>query len=152
MCIRVELNQQKKGLFAACCRSMKSKRRSQELLINRLHPFARQRTSVLDLAIGKRMDHTARAELLLEFGILRVIDILWFLLRVEVIEITEEFIEPVLGRQELIFVAEVVLAKLSGGINERFEQFGFFASCAKELAVEAAKAMITDTAAIRLFS
>ena len=36
--------------------------------------------------------------------------------RVEVIEVAEEFIEPVDGGQELILVAQVILAELAGGV------------------------------------
>ncbi len=43
------------------------------LLVDGLHPLAGQRPGVLDLAVGGRLDHAARAELLLELGILRIV-------------------------------------------------------------------------------
>ena len=42
--------------------------------------------------------------------------------RVEVIQVAEEFIEAVHGRQELVFIAEVVLAELAGGVAHSFER------------------------------
>src|SRR5438477_12503685 len=47
---------------------------------------------------------------------------------VEVIEVAEEFVEAVDGRQELIEIAEMVLAELAGGIALRFERRGYRAS------------------------
>jgi hypothetical protein len=70
------------------------------------------------------VDHAARAEFLLERGILRIIDVLRFLFRIEVIEVAEEFVEAVRGRQELVTVAQVVLAELSRGVAERLQEVG----------------------------
>ena len=42
--------------------------------------------------------------------------------RVEVIEIAEELVEAVHRRQELVVVAEVVLAELAGGVAHRLER------------------------------
>src|SRR5262249_810693 len=39
------------------------------------------------------------------------------------VEIAEKLIEAVVGRQELVFVAEVVLAELACGVTERLENF-----------------------------
>jgi hypothetical protein len=47
-----------------------------------------------------------------------------FFLGVQVIEVAEEFVEPVHGRQVFIPIAEMVLAELTGGVAERLEQFG----------------------------
>ncbi len=44
--------------------------------------------------------------------------------RVEVIEVAEELVEAVDGRQEFIPVAEVVLAELAGGVALRLERGG----------------------------
>ena len=44
------------------------------------------------------------------------------LLGVEVVQVAEELVEPVHGRQELVAVAEVVLAELAGRVAERLEQ------------------------------
>ena len=47
-----------------------------------------------------------------------------FFLGVEVIEIAEEFVEPVHGRQIFVAIAQMVLAELTGGVAERLRQFG----------------------------
>jgi hypothetical protein len=47
---------------------------------------------------------------------LRVILVFRFFFRVEVMEIAEELIEAVHGRQMLVAVAKVVLAELAGGV------------------------------------
>ena len=48
-------------------------------------------------------------------GIVRV---LGFFLGVEVVQVAEELVEPVRGRQVLVQVAEVVLAELAGRIAQ----------------------------------
>jgi hypothetical protein len=67
------------------------------------------------------MDHVARADL-----VNRSADS-WdgrVFHRVQVIEVAEELVEAVDGRQELIEIAEVVLAELAGGVALRFERGG----------------------------
>ena len=66
------------------------------------------------MSVAQRMDHVARADLVLERG--RVVGCGRVLHRVEVIEVAEELVEPVHGRQVLVQVAEVVLAELAGGV------------------------------------
>ena len=66
------------------------------------------------------MDHVARADDVQQF--LRVGGMRGVFHRVEVIEITEEFVEAVNGRQELVEIAEMVLAELAGGIAHRLER------------------------------
>ena len=51
----------------------------------------------------------------------RVVVELGLLLGVEVVEVAEELVEAVRGRQELVTVAEVVLAELAGGVALRLE-------------------------------
>src|SRR5262249_1109020 len=46
------------------------------------------------------------------------------LLGVEVVEVAEELVEAVDGRQMFVAVAEVVLAELAAGVAQRLEQFG----------------------------
>ena len=60
----------------------------------------------------------------LELGVLRIVGVLRLVLGVEVIEVAEELVEAVHGRQELVAVAEMVLAELSGRVAERLEQLG----------------------------
>ena len=102
--------------------------------------FLRERAGVLDglladaaearvlgrivLVARLALQHAARAELRLELGILRVVGILRLVLGVEVVEVAEELVEAVDGRQELVAVAEVVLAELAGRVALRLEQVG----------------------------
>ena len=57
------------------------------------------------------MNHVARADLVQQ--LLRVIGVRRIFHRVEVIEVAEELVEAVNGRQELVEIAEVVLAELA---------------------------------------
>jgi hypothetical protein len=54
----------------------------------------------------------------------RVVELLGLFLGVEVIEVAVELVEPVHGRQELVAVAQVVLAELPGRIAKGFEDLG----------------------------
>ena len=63
-------------------------------------------------------------DLFLELRVLGVVTVLRFLLGVEVIEVAEEFIEPVVGGQELVLVAEMVFPELPGHVAKRLEQLG----------------------------
>ena len=119
---------------------MKSSAASRNSLVHRFHTLARERAGVLDglladaaktrvhrgiVAVARlALQHAARAELGAELGILRVVGILRLLLGVEVVEVAEEFVEPVDRRQELVAVAEMVLAELAGRVALRLEQLG----------------------------
>src|SRR6476646_3391328 len=50
--------------------------------------------------------------------------------RIEVIEVAKEFIEAVHGRQELVEVAEVVLAKMTRGVPMDFSAVAIVGACA----------------------
>ena len=52
--------------------------------------------------------------------------------RVQVIQVAEEFVEAVNGGQELVAVAQMVLAELAGGVALRFERGGNRASFGRE--------------------
>ena len=82
-------------------------------------PLAGQR---LDLAIGEAMNHTAGIEGLLEHRVFRVVRVFRAFLRVQVVEVAKKLIEAVVGRQEFIFVTQVVLTKLATGITQGFQQ------------------------------
>ena len=99
-------------------------RRGQELLVDRLHALGGQRPGVLDLTVRGGLDHAARPEALAERGVLRIVRVLRLLLGVEVVEVAEELVEAVVGRQELVLVAEVVLAELAGRVAERLQHLG----------------------------
>jgi hypothetical protein len=68
--------------------------------------------------------HTARSELLLEGGILRVELLLRFLFGIQVIEVAEELVEPMYRRKEFVTVTQVILSELSAGIGARLQQLG----------------------------
>jgi len=48
--------------------------------------------------------------------------VLGFFLGVEVVEVAEELVEPVIGGQEFVFVTKVVLTELPGRVAQGFEQ------------------------------
>ena len=54
--------------------------------------------------------------------VLRIVEPVRIGHRVEVVEVTEEFVEAVHRRQIFVQVAEMVLAELAGGVAHRFEQ------------------------------
>ena len=119
---------------------MKSSAAPEELLVHGLHALAGQRAGVLDrlladaaearvlrriVLVGRlALQHAARAELGPELGVLRVVGVLRLLLGIEVVEVAEELVEAVNRRQELVAVAEVVLAELAGRVALRLEQLG----------------------------
>ena len=67
-------------------------------------------------------EDAARPELGPVRRVLRIVRQFRLFLGVEVIEVAEEFIEAVHGRQRFIAIADVVLAELPGGIAEVLEQ------------------------------
>ena len=102
---------------------MKPQRLGHDLVVDGLHPLLGERAGVLDalgaVLVRPRVDDAARAEVLPEVGELllgRVVVVLRLLLGVEVVEVAEELVEAVRGRQELVAVAEVVLAELPGRV------------------------------------
>ena len=98
------------------------------VVVDRLHPLPGERAGVLDplraVGIGPRVDHTPRTEALAELGILRVVLVLRLLLGVEVVEVAEELVEAVHGRQVLVAVAEVVLPELPRGVPAILQKDG----------------------------
>jgi hypothetical protein len=50
-----------------------------------------------------------------------VVCLLRLLFGVQVVEVAEELVEPVVGRKELVLVAEMVFAELAGGVAERLQ-------------------------------
>jgi hypothetical protein len=70
------------------------------------------------------MQHAARTERCSELRILRIVGQFGFFLGIQMIQIAEELIEAVDGRQVVVAVAEVVLAELAGRITKRLEQLG----------------------------
>ena len=95
-----------------------------KFLVDDLHALAGQRAGILDLAIGVGVNHPARREALAKLGILGIEIGLGLLLRVEVVQVAEELVKAVVGRQEFVLVAQVVLAELRGGVAQWLEQLG----------------------------
>ena len=140
MCMRVVLCQMKKGRLAFVDALHRVERCGEEFLVGGLHPRCSQRTSVLDglhadpaetridsrviLVRGARLEHAARTEALLELRVFWIVDVLRLLFGIEVIEIAEELIEAMHGRQVLVAVAEVVLAVLERHVAVVLQQVG----------------------------
>src|SRR5215472_17826898 len=70
------------------------------------------------------MQHAPGPEFLLELGVLGIVRTLRLLLSVQVIEVAEELVKAVDGRQKLIAIAEVVLAELAGGVAQGLQELG----------------------------
>ena len=134
-CMRVELNQTKNGLSALTARSRKSVAwpkislsivgmRSLEsgpvssIFCLPTLPHFGSTVGIVDVG-GRAMEHAPRPVLLLELGVLGVVIALRLLFGVQVVEIAEEFVEAVHGRQVLVVVAQVVLAELAGRVALR---------------------------------
>src|SRR4029079_10559586 len=112
--------------------------RRAELALPGSHALFRYRTRVVDLLLadfapprhhglvvlvrGPAVEHAARAEVLAKLRVLRVVRHLRLFFRVQVIEIAEELVEAVIGREHVVQVAEVVLAELPGRVALLFEQ------------------------------
>ena len=115
-------------MLALACLSIHAEGGIGELVVDGFHALDGERAGVLDLLLadfaelridggvvgvgGPGVHDPARAELLPERGRLRVVGILRLFLGVEVIEVAEELVETVDGREELVQVAQVVLAEL----------------------------------------
>ena len=138
MCMRVGLSQTKNGLPSCLAFSMNLMREVADLVVHRLHPLRIERAGVLDLlladlaparhlggvvGVGRPgMNHVARADDVQQ--ILRIVGMRRVFHRVEVIQVAEELVEAVDGGQELVLVAEVVLAELAGGVALSFRTRG----------------------------
>ena len=108
------------------------------LVVDRLHALLGERAGVLDglladlaearidrgvVLVGRLApEHAARPELRAVGRVLRIVGQLRLFLGIEVVEVAEEFVEAVDGRQRFVAVADVVLAELAGGVAEVLEQ------------------------------
>ena len=111
----------KEWLARTLCSLQKVFGNCQDLFVNRLHPFLVERTRVFNAAICKSTNYSSRTELLAKLGRLRVICILRFLFRIQVVEVAEVFIEAMIGGQEFVFVAQMVFPKLARHISHGLE-------------------------------
>ena len=142
-CMWVVLTQQKNGLPASFWRLMKSlaaatkssSQVSMRFLVSGpvssifcLPTLPQRGCSVgSSLSVAQAAQDAARPESLVEFGevlLRRPVGQLRFLFGIEVVEVAEELIEAMHGRQELIAIAEMVLAELAGCVAERLQEFG----------------------------
>ena len=73
-------------------------------------------------SVALHFEHAARTELGEVCRVLRIVRQFRLLLGVEMIEIAEELVEAVHGRQRLVAVADMVLAELPCGVAEVLEQ------------------------------
>ena len=105
------------------------------LVVHRFHALGIERAGVLDPLLadlaparhlrrivfvgGPAMNHVARADDIQQ--VLRIVGMRRVFHRIEVIQIAEEFVEAMDGRQELVLVAKMVLAELAGGVAHRFQ-------------------------------
>ena len=88
----------------------------EKLFVDGLHPLLRERARVFDPTVGIAVDHATRAIVLTEVRKVlrrRIVAVLGLLLGVEVVQVAEELVEPVVRGEELVEVAEVVLAELA---------------------------------------
>ena len=92
--------------------------------VDRFHALFGERAGVFHAAIGKAVDHTAGAEFFLKLGIFGIVGVFGFFLRIQVVEVSKEFIETMGRGQHIIAVAQVVFAELASGISLGLEQGG----------------------------
>src|SRR5262249_16271721 len=67
------------------------------LVVDRLHPFPVERTSVRNRTAGRRLDDTAWTKFFEEFGIFWIIQILRLLRRIEMVEAADVLVEAMRG-------------------------------------------------------
>ena len=77
---------------------------------------------------------------------------LGLLLGVEVVEVAEELVEAVRGRQELVAVTEVVLAELPGGVAQGLQRRGDGRVLGAEPDVGAGHADLRQARAVRVLA
>src|SRR5262249_24878223 len=99
-------------------------RGGKELLVDRLHALPRERSRILDLSVRRALQDASGSELLLERRVLGVVRVLGLLLGVQVIEVTEELVEAVGRRKELVLLAEMVLSELPCCVSQLLEELG----------------------------
>ena len=130
------------GLVALAVAVEPVERLVEHLAVEGLHALAGEHAGVLDLLLADAAEHrivgrivlvgrpgvqhAARPVFLQVLGILLagIVEFLRLFLGVEVIEVAEPFVEAVHGRQELVAVAEMVLAELAGRVALRLQHLG----------------------------
>ena len=94
--------------------------RTEKFLVNCRHSFDGQGTGVFyplsAIGIGPGMDDSARTIFFLELRVLRIKIAFGLFFGVEVIQVSKEFIEAVVGRQMLVMIPEMIFAELARGV------------------------------------
>ena len=143
MWIAVELNQTKNGLSPLPALVQPVQRFVEHFAVEGLHALARQRAGVFDLLLADaaelRIDRSDRPRRSPRRAARRagrtscvysgffwpgIVELFRLFFGVQVVEVAEPLVEAVHGRQELVAVAQVVLAELRGGVALRLEHFG----------------------------
>ena len=128
MCMRVEFHHTKNGFPSAWALSMKASASAvtSSSTVSMRFRVSGPVSSIVCVPSALADDRiTPRGpNCSLNAGSLRVVGVLRLLLGVEVVEVAEELLEAVVGRQHLVAVAEVVLAELAGDVAERAQQPG----------------------------
>ena len=128
-------------------------RRRHDLVVDGFHALLSQRAGVFDPAVGVAVDDAARTEVLTEIWEVlgsRIVSIFGLFFGVEVIQVAEELVEAMIGREEFVAVAEVVLAELAGGVPLRLERCGNRRILVTETQVGARHAHLGQPSAIRV--
>ncbi|MNX32731.1 hypothetical protein D3C86_629430 [compost metagenome] len=101
-------------------------RRAHRFVVDGLHALGGQGAGVLDLAVGRRLDHATR-HIGLDDGVLGVLGevrAFGLFFGVQVVKVAEEHVKTVFGGQVFIAVAQVVLAELGGVVALAFQGLG----------------------------
>ena len=94
--------------------------------VHGLHALFGQRAGIFDFLAairqGVAVDHASRTEFLAKLRLFRIVPVFRLFFCVQVVEVPVKLIKTVVRGQHLIFVAQVILAELPGGIAQRLEQ------------------------------
>ena len=122
--MRVKFIQVKNGLLPCACLVMKSDGGCRRFVVDRFHALSRSARRCLRSCRRRSCGCTPRGVVRLEETriVLRPVGPFRLLFGIQVIQVAEELIEAVVGRQILVAVAQMVLAELSGRITQRLER------------------------------
>src|SRR6185369_3834306 len=137
MCMRVGLSHRKNGLLSALAlsRNFNARSRISSSTVSIRFGHSSPASSIFCFPTLPQRGSTVVSSTLVAYEwsmlrgptcaqLLRVVWMTGVFHCIQVIEISEEFIEPVNRRQKLVFVAKVVLAELTGGVAHSLECSG----------------------------
>ena len=126
MCMRVLFHHRKNGFASLTALSMNPRAAvvTSSSTVSMRFLVSGPVSSIACPPANQLMDDPARAKPFLELRTFRVIRVLGFLFRIQVVGVAEELVKSVIGRQGLVPVAEMVLAELPGDVTEWLEQSG----------------------------